>query len=67
MILDVPVINEDGSVKLVAHLTPEQTQVLLQFSIAYLLQAGLVKVSGEEEPELDSSDLLAQMEPPLND
>ena len=62
MILDVPVINEDGSVKFTAHLTAEQTQVLLQFSIAYLLQAGLVKVSGEEA-ELN----LAQMELPFSD
>jgi len=58
--LDVPVINEDGSVKFVAHLTAEQTQVLLQFYLAYLLQAGLVKVSGND---ID----LNQMELELND
>lgn len=60
MILDVPVINEDGSVKFMTHLDAEQTQVLLQFALAYLLHSGLVKVSGKEVD-------LAQMELPFSD
>lgn len=42
MKLDVPVFNEDGSIRFTASLTPGETQVLLQFGLNMAVTAGLV-------------------------
>jgi hypothetical protein len=44
-IIDVPVFNEDGSVKFTQVLTAAEAQVLLQFALNFLASTGLsVKV-----------------------
>ena len=40
-IIEVPVFNEDGSLKFTQVLNPEETQVLLQFAVNFLLSQGL--------------------------
>lgn len=39
-IIEVPVFNEDGSVQATHILTAEETQVLLQFALNFLLSSG---------------------------
>lgn len=40
-IIEVPVLNEDGTVKFTAHLSAEEAQTLLQFAINYSASIGL--------------------------
>lgn len=40
-IIEVPILNEDGSVQITQVLTPEQVQSLLQFALSFLTAAGM--------------------------
>lgn len=40
-IIEVPVYQEDGSVKFTQMVTPEEAQVLLQFALNFLVSTGL--------------------------
>jgi hypothetical protein len=40
-IIDVPVFNDDGSVKFTQVVTAEEVQVLLQFAINFLASTGM--------------------------
>ncbi len=44
MKIDVPVLNEDGSLKFTQTLDAAQTQMLLQFALNFLTAAGLTSV-----------------------
>ena len=39
--IEVPVYNDDGSVKIVQQLSPEEAQHLLSFAINFLTAAGM--------------------------
>jgi len=54
-IIEVPIFNEDGSVKITQVLTPEQVQPLLQFALSFLTATGLsvTKVVAPAEPPKD--------------
>lgn len=55
MTLDVPVLNDDGSVKFTATLSPDQVQVLLQFAMNITMAAGLATHIGVAIPDLDDN------------
>lgn len=55
MTLDVPILNDDGSVKFTATLSPDQVQVLLQFAMNFTMAAGLAVQIGITAPELDDN------------
>ena len=40
-IIEVPVFNEDGSIKFTSVVSPEESQALLQFALNFLAGAGL--------------------------
>lgn len=40
-ILDVPVYNEDGSIKFTQQVSPNEAQALLQFAINFMAATGL--------------------------
>lgn len=40
-ILEVPIFNEDGSVKFTQYVSPEEAQHLLQFAINFLAATGM--------------------------
>lgn len=40
-VIEVPVYNDDGSVKATMLLSPEETKTLLQFAINFLAASGL--------------------------
>ncbi len=42
MKIDVPVFNEDGSVKFTQHLSPEEAQHILQFALNFLVTTGFM-------------------------
>ena len=63
MILEVPIINQDGSIRVVMTLTPEQTHTILQFGLNFLASTGLaasygiqVPDEGEFQPDLPFND-----------
>ena len=51
-IIEVPVFNEDGSVKITHLLNPEQVQVLLQFALQFLVAAGLATSMAVTKPTI---------------
>ena len=40
-IIEVPIFNEDGTVKVTTLLSPEEAQHILQFAINFLMSAGM--------------------------
>ena len=56
-IIEVPVFNEDGSIKLTQMVSPEEAQTLLQFAINFMLAMGTTVQVGigtpPEEMELN--------------
>ena len=55
MKIEVPVFNEDGSVKFTAQLTADQAQVLLQFAMNMAMATGIAAHLGLQGPDLDDS------------
>lgn len=66
MKLEVPVINEDGSVKFTQTVDPAQVQVLLQFALNFLVATGMAAAYGFQQDQGQEVDL-SQLELPLND
>lgn len=53
-IIEVPVINADGSLKFTQVITAEEAQILLQFSLNFLVQTGMsVRMMMEQSKKLD--------------
>jgi hypothetical protein len=57
-IIEVPIYNDDGSVKITQLVSPEEAQTLLQFAINFMLAMGntvqmTVGSSNEESVELN--------------
>lgn len=64
-IVDIPVFNDDGSIKFTQQATPEEAKVLLEFALNFLLATGLhakymsaaevanVEIDQENPPELN--------------
>jgi hypothetical protein len=55
MKIEVPVFNEDGSVKFTATLSEAQAAVLLQFAINLSMATGIAAHLGIIGPELDDT------------
>jgi len=54
-IIDVPILNEDGSIKFTQVVTAQEAQVLLQFALNFLASTGLtVKMMMDHSKEDDS-------------
>lgn len=57
-IIEVPVFNEDGSIKFTSVVSPEESQALLQFALNFLAGAGLaararIQQAEDEKPTLN--------------
>ena len=51
-IIEVPVFNDDGSIKLTQMVSPEEAQTLLQFAINFMLAMGnTVQVAVGNSPD----------------
>jgi hypothetical protein len=68
-VLDVPVFNDDGSVKFTQLVSPDEAQVLLQFAINFLLSTGItVKMLQSRKNDDDAPEPKTVKEKPiLND
>ena len=58
-IIEVPVFNEDGSIKLTQMVSPEEAQTLLQFAINFMLAMGntvQVAVSNSKDEDMELND-----------
>lgn len=59
-IIEVPVFNEDGSVKVTHMIGPDEAQALLQFAINFLtatgLQTQMVVMKQDEDEEIEFDD-----------
>lgn len=49
-VIEVPVFNEDGSVKLTQLLSPEEAQSLLQFALNFLTASGMMATYAVAKP-----------------
>lgn len=58
-IIEVPILNDDGSVQITHVLTAEQTQALLQFALSFLTAAGM-SVSRVSKQDPDQKELNLQ-------
>lgn len=68
MTLDIPIMNDDGSVKTTMSVDPAQAQVLLQFALNFLIATGLTAAYKISVPEADKEEVdLSQMEIPFSD
>jgi hypothetical protein len=61
--LEVPVFNEDGSIKVTHLVSPQEAQALLQFSLNFLSMTGLTAVQLAGDTPKDWT----QQELPLSD
>jgi hypothetical protein len=55
-ILEVPVYNEDGSIKFTQQVSPEEAQHLLQFAINFLTAAGMagaINLASKKDPQME--------------
>lgn len=66
MKLEVPIINEDGSVKFTQTVDEKQVQILLQFALNFLVATGMAAAYGFSQGE-DPAQSLAQMDLPFSD
>lgn len=58
-IIEVPVFNEDGSIKLTQMVSPEEAQTLLQFAINFMLAMGntvQVAVGNSKDEDMELND-----------
>ncbi len=59
-LIEVPVFNDDGSIKVTHVIGPEEVQALLQFAINFLtatgLQTQMVVVKQDEDKEIEFDD-----------
>ena len=56
-VIEVPVFNDDGSVKLTQLLSPGEAQSLLQFAINFLTASGMITAfavsAKKEDPQME--------------
>jgi len=56
-VIEVPVFNEDGSIKLTQLISPEEAQSLLQFAINFLTASGMMATfavaTKKEDPQME--------------
>lgn len=64
-IIDVPIFNEDGSIKFTQVVGPEEAQMLLQFAINFLVSTGMSVRVLMADKDKDSDELQIPLE--LND
>jgi hypothetical protein len=64
-IIEVPIYNEDGSVRVVQKLAAEEAQHLLQFALNFLVSSGLAANYAVQKAEEESED--GQLDLPLDD
>jgi len=55
MKIEVPVFNDDGSVKFTATLSEQQASVLLQFAMNLAMATGIAAHLGVVGPEIDDT------------
>lgn len=68
MTLDIPIINDDGSIKTTMVVDAAQAQVLLQFALNFLIATGLTAAYNVVVPDETTEKVnLAQMEIPFSD
>jgi hypothetical protein len=53
IIPSVPIYEEDGTIKCVVQIPPEQAKVLLQFALNFMMHVGLAGVSKQEKLEFN--------------
>ena len=59
-IVEVPVFNDDGSIKFTAQVNPEQAQALLQFAYNFLVATGMTVrtlISNQNKESLEPPDI----------
>lgn len=54
MKIQVPLLNEDGSIEFVANLSAEEAQVILQFGLNVAMTAGLVQFVKRPEDQQEA-------------
>ena len=55
-VIEVPVFNDDGSIKLTQLISPEEAKTLLQFAINFLTAAGMAGTYMLQDTEDDEED-----------
>ncbi len=58
-ILEVPIFNDDGSIKFTQYVSPEEAQHLLQFAINFLAATGMnvkMMIAKGDEPDIETSE-----------
>lgn len=57
-VIEVPIFNDDGSVKLTQLLSPEEAQSLLQFAVNFLTASGMMATYAvtkkKDDPQMES-------------
>ena len=59
-VIEVPIFNDDGSIKLTHLISPEEAQALLQFALNFLAASGMAATFAVAKPTEDG-----QMELPF--
>jgi hypothetical protein len=55
-ILDVPVYNDDGSIKFTQQVSPQEAQALLQFAINFMAATGLNVTMNDKNTQQELND-----------
>jgi hypothetical protein len=55
-ILDVPVYNDDGSIKFTQQVSPKEAQALLQFAINFMAATGLNVTMNDKHTQQELND-----------
>jgi hypothetical protein len=55
-ILDVPVYNDDGSIKFTQQVSPQEAQALLQFAINFMAATGLNVTMNDKHSQQELND-----------
>jgi hypothetical protein len=53
IIPSVPIYEEDGTIKCVVQIPPEQAKILLQFALNFMAHVGLASVTQKEQVEFN--------------
>jgi hypothetical protein len=55
-ILDVPIYNDDGSIKFTQQVSPQEAQALLQFAINFMAATGLNVTMNDKHTQQELND-----------
>jgi hypothetical protein len=55
-ILDVPIYNDDGSIKFTQQVSPQEAQALLQFAINFMAATGLNVTMNDRHTQQELND-----------